>query len=458
MKPFRLSRRTVLRGAGGVAIALPWLEAMAPTKNAYAAGPKRLVVFFTPNGTIYENWKPKGTTTDFTMSPILAPLEPMKNKLILLEGLFQGAKNGSGGSIPGPGDDHMKGMAWALTGRQLMPGSVAGGGGATPAGLSTGLSVDQHVAKTIGKDTRFSSLEFGVRSLTVAGNPLFHMVYASAGVARQPEQNPAQMFDRVFKGFTPGTSTPDPTVLKRAADKTSVLDAVKDSYSSLSPKLGKDDKAKIDAHLANISDLQKRLAQGSTTGGAMGAGCKLPTRPKENDPYSEANFVENGKAQVDMLSMALACDLTRVASLQWSYSSGGPTPSWIQINRGHHDISHDGDGIATAKDQLTKIDTWYSQQFLSLIQKMDAIPEADGTLLDNSMVLWVNELAKGNVHSHGPMCYVIAGKAGGALQTGRYLHAEENHNNLLVSVMNKMGVEGNTFGDPAFCTGPLKAL
>jgi hypothetical protein len=453
MKPFHLDRRTVLRGAGGAAIALPWLEAMAPTKNAYAAGPKRLVVFFTPNGTIYDNWKPSGTTADYGFSPILKPLEPMKDKLVLLEGLYQGAK---AGAMPGPGDDHMKGMAWALTGRQLMPGSIAGGGGATPAGLSTGPSVDQVIAKAIGAGTRFSSLEFGVHSLTVAGNPLFHMVYSGPGQAIQPQQNPSQMFDRVFKGFTPGNTAPDPAAVKRSADKTSVLDAVKGSYSSLSPKLGKEDKLKIDAHLANINDLQKRLSQSPT--GAVGAACKVPTQPKNNDAYSEANYVENGKAQVDMLSMALACDLTRVSSLQWSYSSGGPTPSWIGVNRGHHDISHDGDGLATAKADLTKIDTWYSEQFLSLIQKMDAIKEADGTLLDNSLVLWVNELAKGNNHSHGPMCYVLAGKAGGSLQTGRYLHIEDAHNNLLVSVMNMMGVEGNTFGDPKFCTGPLKGL
>lgn len=459
MKPFRLSRRAVLRGAGGVAVALPWLEAMVDPRRAYAAGPKRLVVFFTPNGTIYEKWKPTGSGTNFGLSHILSPLESFKSKLVVLEGLWQGNK----GSIGGPGDDHMKGMAWMLTGRILMSGSVPGGGGAPPAGLATGISVDQHVANAIGTTTRFKSLEFGVRSLTVAGNPLFHMVYTGPGQAIQPQQSPSKMFDRVFANFTPGSETPampDAAAMRLRADKQSVVDAVKDSYTSLAGRLGKDDKAKVESHLAHIRELEKRLQTtgGGGTGGGSSAACMKPTRPADNDPYNEANFVANGTAQVDLLTMSLACDLTRVASIQWAYSSGGPTHTWIGSNRGHHDISHDGDSNTASKDALANIDQWYAKRFAELLGKMDKIQEGDGTLLDNSLVLWVNELAKGNNHSHGPMCYVLAGKAGGAIQTGRYLHVENHHNNLLVSVMNAMGVQGNTFGDPQYCTGPLPGL
>lgn len=454
----------MLRGAGGIAIGMPWLEAMVNPKNAYAAGPKRFLVFFSPNGTVYDQWKPTGAGTSFTLSPILKPLEPLKNKCVFLEGLSQGNK----GSISGPGDDHMKGMGWMLTGRGLSSGTIPGGGGAPPAGLATGISVDQQIANSIGGSTKFKSLEFGVHSLTVAGNPLFMMVYTGSGQAVQPQQSPSAMFDRIFTGFTPPSTTPapsgpDPTVARAAADKQSVIDAVKDSFTALQGRVGSEDKTRLQEHLDKINDLQKRMSMtGGGTGGAGGtslsSGCAKPTKPANNDAYSESTFQVNGQAHLDLMLMSLTCDLTRVASIQWSYSSGGPTFSWLGHDRGHHDISHDGDSSADSVSKLAAINTWYAGRFFDLISRMDKIQEGDKTMLDQSLVLWVNELSKGNTHGHSPMCYVLAGGAGGALATGRSLHVDGMHNNLLVSCMNMMGVQGNTFGDPAFCSGALTQL
>lgn len=457
MNSFRLSRRAVLRGAGSVAVALPWMECMM-AKKAHAAGPQRLVVFFTPNGCIYNNWKPTGVGTNFQLSTTLKPLEPFKDKLTILDGLYQG----DNGNIGGPGDDHMMGMAWMLTGRRLMPGTVVGGGG-TPAGLANGISVDQAIANKIGGATKFKSLEFGVHSLTVAGNPLFHMVYSGAGQAIQPQQNAANMFDRVFGTFTPptggGTPTADPAAAKKLADASSVLDGVIGSYTALQPKLGATDKAKLDQHLTHIRELEKRIkSDPGVSGPAVSAACTKPAKPPTVDAYSEANYVAIGKAQTEMLTMALACDLTRVASLQWSYSSGGPTFSWLGHSKGHHDYSHDGDGVADSQKKLSEIDLWYAGQYASLLSGMSKIQEGDKTMLDNSTVIWVNEITKGNTHSHNPMCQVIAGSGGGKMPTGRYLQTKAPHNNLLVSLMNLMDVPGTTFGDPQFCTGPLNGL
>ncbi len=466
MKSFRLHRRTLLRGAGGVAIGLPLLEAMLPKRSAHAAAPLRLVIFFTPNGTIHKNWVPQGAGANFTLPRILKPLEPLKDKMVFIDGLRMGDAQGR---INGPGNDHQRGMGYCLTGQQLLAGTFKGDEFAEPAGLAKGISIDQHIANKIGMGTRFKSLEFGVRSLTVAGNPLFHMVYTGPGNAIQPEQNALKMFERVFGGRA---SKPNDGMAAsaRAEDQKSVLDFVKGSYSGLAPRLGKTDKDKIDNHLAHIRDLERRLIMlPSDGGGAVAASCESAQALSNQDacgkatcpadyPYHAEYFRAGGDAQQRLMHLALACDQTRVASIQWSYSSGGPEFPWLGASRGHHDISHDSTANAASQELLTKINEWYAQKFFELVSGMDKVQEAGGTMLDNSLVVWVNELAEGSAHTLSPHCYVVAGKAGGKLQTGRALHLNDQHNNLLVSIMNLMGVEGNSFGDARWCSGPLKGF
>ena len=467
MKSFRLDRRTLLRGAGGVAIGMPLLEAMLPTRSAHAAAPQRLVVFFTPNGTIHKNWVPSGSGASMSLPRILKPLETLKNKMVFIDGLRMGDAQGR---INGPGNDHQRGMGYCLTGQQLLTGTFKGDEFAEPAGLAKGISIDQHIANKIGGSTRFKSLEFGVRSLTVAGNPLFHMSYTGSGNAIQPEQNSLRMFQRVFGGMTAKPPAGAADAAKLAQDQTSVLDFVKSSYSDLTPRLGKTDREKLDNHLAHIRDLEKRLAALPGGGGAMMSAscgstsalspqdaCGKPTCP-DDFPYHAEYFQAGGDAQLRLMQLALACDQTRVASIQWSYSSGGGSFPWLGIDRGHHDISHDSVSNAASQEQLTKINEWYAQKFFTLVSGMDKVQEEGGTMLDNSLVIWVNELAEGSAHTLKPQCYVVAGKAGGKLQTGRALHIDDEHNNLLVSIMNLMGVQGNTFGDARWCHGPLKGF
>jgi hypothetical protein len=166
------------------------------------------------------------------------------------------------------------------------------------------------------------------------------------------------------------------------------------------------------------------------------------------------------KVQTELLVMALACDTTRVATLQWQEALGNDsTFTWLGHTETHHDISHKGDGDATGQQQMIAIGTWFSEQLAYMLQLMSEIPEGDGTMLDNTVVLWCNELAKGNAHNRIDMPYVLAGSCGGYLRPGRWLqYANTSHNDLLVSLCNAMDVPVNTFGNPAYCSGPLPNL
>jgi hypothetical protein len=221
------------------------------------------------------------------------------------------------------------------------------------------------------------------------------------------------------------------------------------------------DRAKLDEHLSMVRDLETRV---TTTGATAGASCMKPAAPT-GDYQKNASFPAVAKLQMDLLVMAMACDVTRVGSLQFEMSVGQTQFTWVDpsINRGHHDMSHDDDSNADTMAKLTKINVWYAQQFNYLLSALAAVPEPTaggmGTMLDNTVVVWCNELSKGNIHSHSPQPFVLAGGAGGALQKGRFMQYNKiSHNNLCVSLINMMGGAATTFGNPAYCTGPLMGL
>jgi hypothetical protein len=451
MRSTRISRRTLLRGMGGVAIGLPFLEIMGNDGRANAGTPtipQRFIVFFSPNGNIRENWAPTASGTDFQLSKILAPLQTYKQNLIVMDGVDnEAAKHGVG-------DDHMRGMGTMLTGTELLSGTTQGGC-CEPAGLAGGISVDQKIANTIGANTKFKSVEFGVQAHS-SGTVWGYTAYADANQPLPPENNPAAVFSRVFAEVG-GDQT---ALAKLQAERKSVLDAVKGSYSSLSPKLGVTDKQKLDLHFSQIRDLETRL----TATGDVGASCLKPAAPTI-DFNSNDNFPAVGKIQLDLLVMALACDLTRVASLQWENSVGGTRFTWLGMDRGHHDMSHDGDDVTDTVNKLTQIDTWYMSQLAYLMDAMSKIPEGDGTMLDHTLIFCCNELSRGNVHSHPDMPFLLAGGTAAApnpLKMGRFLSYPSSpaiqHNDLLVSLLNVFGLPDKTFGNPAYCSGPLVQL
>jgi Protein of unknown function (DUF1552) len=445
VKKLQLSRRSFLRGVGGVALALPFLDAMRPARVRAETPPipKRFVALFSPNGTIAGAWNPTGTENSFTLPAILAPLEAHKQDIVVLEGVRMTS------TTKGPGSAHMKGVGHLLTGRELLEGEFTGGGGAT-SGWASGISVDQEMVnhEAVIKGSKFKSLQLGVRvkSAEVRGR----ISYRGAADPLPPEEDPKKAFHMLFGEAGIDASTIEG--LKQ--DRQSVLDFVKDDFQRLDKQLGAEDRQKLDAHMSTISDIEKRVALLGTQV------CTGPDMPAEV-ALTDANAPQISRLQIDILVRALACDLTRVASFMWMKGTSGHTFPWLDISDGHHDLSHEGDDNTTAKNKLVKINTWYSGEFAYLLSEMKKVVEADGTtLLDNSLLLWGNELGKGNSHSRDDIPFVLAGGCQGAIETGRYL-AYDNappHNNLLLAALHAMGVPAGSFGDPEICTGPLANL
>ncbi len=451
----RLSRRTMLRGAGGVALGLPFLEIMRRSKPALgqampgytaAGAPKRFIVWFTPNGTIPDAWVPTGGESDFGFSRILKPLEPFRKKLLVIDGVDQ---TGEGG------DGHQNGMQGMLTGQTLNPGAFEGGDGGS-AGWANGISVDQRIAQIIGTKTKLKSLELGVQTGSDENN-WNRMSLLGPDQPLPPENSPFKAYERLFKDFA---ATPD-AAAKAIERGTTVLDAVSHNFRALQAKLGAEDKAKLEKHLQAVTEIEGRLglkpraALDSCAAPVLGASTLAVTKNE--------NFPAVGKLHMDLLVMAMACDLTRVGSLMWNRSVGGATHTWADstITRDHHDMSHDGDSLPDTVEWLTKINLWYAEQFAYLLKSLDSIPEGDGTMLDNTVVWWCNELAKGNSHSRDDSHYVVAGGAG-HFRMGRSLKFaykdSVRHNNLLLSFVNAMGIDDTTFGKADWCSGPLAGM
>jgi hypothetical protein len=447
-----MNRRTLLRGLGGLAIGLPLLDAMRGS-SARADGPqfpKRFIVMYTPNGTIPKNFWPTNVVseTDFELSPILTPLAAHKADLLILGGIdmLSALANGS------PGDAHQKGTGQCLTATQLLPGNFMGGGGQA-AGWAGGISLDQEIANHIGDATPHASLELGVA--VQGANVQGRISYRGPGQPLPPENSPYATYQRLF-----GDSLGDPLeVEQRLARRQSVLDVVADDYQTLRGRLGSEDREKVENHLLSIDAIRERLGKAVVE---FDGTCQ----PLELGPPIDVHKVENipfiGGLQMDLLAMALACDITRVATLMWTNSGSGAVLSFInpEIKEGHHGIAHKGDEDTIKVQQNTQINTWYASQLASLIDRLKAIPEGDGTVFDNTVILWTNEQSRGNNHDRRDMPYVLAGSASGFFKTGRYVEfpKKTGHNHLLVSLLNAMDIDADEFGDPEFGKGPLTGL
>jgi hypothetical protein len=403
------------------------------------------VFFFTNNGTVPSAWRPTGTETDFTLGQILMPLEPFHDQLLVLSGVdVESAHHG-----PGSGDPHMPGMAHLLTGTEMVdtgPGQYDKMGG--------GISVDQLIAQQVGTDTKFPSLHFGVQARQYSAHAWNALSYRGPNDPVDPEDDPAQVYERVFGELGQGT---DALAVLRA-QRHSVLDAVKADIDGLQAALGQADRVRLEQHLDSIRQVEQVIDTTSDLGG----NCMLPDMPAavSGSLYDHDNAPALWQVQTELLVMSLACDLTRVATLQWREALGGDsTFTWLGHTETHHDISHKGDGDPVGQQQMIEINEWFAQQFAYLLQLMGAVQESSGTLLDNSVVVWCNELAKGNAHNHRDVPFVLAGTCGGALRTGRHVqYAGAWHNDLLVSLARAMGVDITTFGNPAYCTGELPNL
>jgi len=465
----RIHRRSLLRGAGGVAIGLPFLEAMlAPGRShAAAAVPLRFVVFYTPGGTLLDKWRPTGTETSFTLNDMMSSLNTYKNRLLFVDGTNMDITK------IGVGHPHSRGMAGLLTGAQLLPGTFDTGMG--NAGFADGPSVDQVIASRISQGLKFTSLEFSSGwsiSGRSAGQVSFaadQLTYAAASKPIPPQVDALAAFKRIWgDGTGGGAGGAGGTVSPVVARTKSILDAVQGQYTKLSGKLGSADRAKLSEHLDMIRQMEMSLSVPATGGGTS---CTIPPMPAPGGKVSgstqsstgvivtETDIPLKGRVMTDLLVASLACDTTRVATMQWGDSEAKFILNFDPLNMPdhHHAYQHEK---GFQPDALFKIYQWYATNFAYLLQKMDAVTEADGTtLLDNTLIFWVSEIQQPESHGQTNMPFVLAGKAQGKIKTGRWLKvAAQPHNNLLVSLLNIFGGTEKTFGDPKYCTGALAGL
>lgn len=443
----RITRRTFLRSAGGAMLTLPLLQLPGRARGQQGQQyPTRVVIFFQPNGTKKELWSPQGgTETDWRPGPLLDPLDRHRRKLVLLDGVDMTIAK------TGPGGPHQRGMACALTGEIITEGDFTDGDGRR-AGWAGGPSIDQFLAERLRPDTALSTLELGVRARDA--EPRGRMIYRGREQPVAPINDPIVAYDRLFGN---AMADPDPNQSQaRLARRQSVLDAVNGDFAELQRKVTREDRIKLDQHASALRDLERRLALIAE----RPEHCRPPLPTAMDDVMSEAYYGEVMRAQIDLLVDSLACDLTRYASLQASTALNAMRFTFMGLDDHEgHALSHAGDGTEHLQTQWERMLLWYSQQLAYLLDRLDAVPEGDGTLLDHTVVLAINELSRGNIHSHDDLPFILAGGASGRLRTGRHLvYDHASHVDLLVSVLNFAGLPVDTFGNPEYCTGPLTGL
>jgi len=460
----RISRRSVLRGAGTVSIALPFLDAMLLPRQSHAATttPLRLVVFYTPGGTLLDKWRPTGTETNYVLGDMMASLNPYKDRMMFLDGLDLSV------TAKGVGHPHSRGMAGVLTGTQLLPGDFETGGGG--ASFADGPSVDQVIASRIGQGLKFPSLEFS-SGWSISGRSAGEVSFAADQLTMAASKKPIPpmtsaiaAFTRVFGGFSANLADKAGANAKTK----SILDAVQGQYTKISAQLGAADRAKLSEHLEMIRQME--LSVTATTGG--GASCVIPPMPTSaggvpTNPMQGGTGVvvtatdipSKGKVMTDLLVASMACDLTRVGTMQWADSEAKFILNFAPLNMPdhHHAYQHEK---GFQPDALFKIYQWYATTFAYLLAQLDSVKEGDGTtLLDNTLVFAISEIQMPNDHGQTNMPFILAGKAQGKVKTGRWIKIKpQPHNNLLVSLLNIFGGTDAKFGDPDFNTGALTGL
>lgn len=462
MKPLRYTRRNLLRGVLAATATIPLLDATRATGQTEPI--RRFLAVSYPNGTRTSLFWPTGSDTSYTLNTITAPLEAHKSKLTFLRGirLNDALQNGAlGGTV---GSEHARGTSGFLTARPLKSGREFVSFGNTTSGWGTGISIDQYLAERFGASTTMSSLQAGVhvRDREVRAR----ISYAGSERPNPPREDPADVFSALFGGIVTDSSGEgaDVALERLRAQRRSVFDLTKTETDRIARIVGQEDRQRLEAHLSAVRDIEQRLAAISSGGdGAPAAvgSCAAPSMTNV-DLLNDGEYLEAGRLHMDLIAAAFACDQTRIATLQWSYSESEHLFQFLGFDGNHHGISHDFSQSGPGYDAYNAIQIWYQEQLSYLLDKLDSYAEGDATLLDNSLVLWGTEIGESTQHALTTMPYVLAGSAGGAIRAGRlidYGRSERDNNQLLVSIAHAMGAEDLTeFGDPSGATGPLPDL
>jgi hypothetical protein len=432
-------RRDFLRTLGLTAAALPFVGNLPSAAFANQRRRKqRLVMMFSPDGVVPSTFWPdaEGNLADMTLKESLSPLEPFKSRTLTLHGVCD--------RVRGDGDAHMRGIGCLLTGIELFPGNVQGGSH-TPAGWARGISIDQEIKNFLQRDaatrTRFGSLEFGVMVPNRA-DTWTRMVYAAGNQPIAPIDDPYQMFNRLY-----GRSRDRDTA-------GSVLDDVRGDLQRLSSVVSAEDRQLLDQHATFVREMEQDLRANQTPTHAM-------PQLEPNVRNENANIPRNSRMQIDLMVNSFVNDFARIATLQYTNSVGNARFTWLGITEGQHELSHKPDSDSTAQEHLTNINKWYCEQLAYLARRLADTPEpgGPGSLLDNTLIVWTNELGKGNSHTLDNIPWVLVGN-GLDSRMGRSLRYNRvPHNRLLLALAHGMGHRITRFGNPNFCgDGPLGNL
>lgn len=441
-----LPRRTVLKGIG-TALSLPLLEAMLPlsaiAQTVDKARPNRMAFLFVPNGINMEHWTPRAQGAGFDLPSILEPLADVKDSFNILTGLTQKHAFANG---DGPGDHARSSAAW-LTGVQ--PRKTAG------SDIRAGISADQLAAAKVGHRTKFASLEIGCERGAQAGDcdSGYSCAYSSSISWRgestpvAKEVNPRLVFERLFGNGNAGEQSESQS--RRDRYRLSILDMVVEDAAKLKARLGQRDQKKMDEYLQAVREIEVRLQrlEGSESLAVKGA-AKPGGIP--------VDYGEHIRLMGDMMVLAFQADVTRICTFMFANEGSNRTYRHIGVSEGHHDISHHGRD-ADKLEKKRQIDRFHVEQLAYILKRMKAIEEPHGSLLDNTMLVYGGGISDGDRHNHDDLPILLAGRGAGTIQTGRHVRYANGTpmNNLFQSLLDRIGVPGETLGD---ATGKLDQL
>jgi len=425
------TRREFIRDLGIGTAALPFVLNLPSLGFANQQRRKqRLVILFTPNGVVPSTFWPDGEGELCALPESLQPLEPFAERTLTLHGVCD--------KVRGDGDNHMRGIGCLLTGVELFPGNIQGGSH-TPAGWARGISIDQEIKAFLQSDpatrTRFGSLEFGVM-VPERADTWTRMVYLGPNKPIAPIDDPYQMFAKLYGR------------MKDQASVKSILDDVQGELHKIASQVSAEDRRLLEEHATFVREMEQELKTSANQDVGHAVPELEPGVKKEND-----NMPRTSKMQIELMVNSFAADFARVATLQFTNSVGQARMRWLKIAESHHELSHKPDTDHESQDNLTRINRWYCEQLAYLAKRLAETPEpgGGGSLLDNTLIVWTNELGKGNSHTLDNIPFLFVGN-GLDFRMGRSIkYPKVPHNRLLLSLAHGMGHRIKSFGNPDFC-------
>jgi hypothetical protein len=341
----------------------------------------------------------------------------------------------------GPGKDgHHRGVPHMFTCTEMLNENQAGG-----------ISIDQKIANRISGDSPFRSLQLGVRLVYRDTNST--LIWSGPGSVVRPEESPWRAYNRVFSGVTPGDAPPAEPGFSL---KKSALDHSLAETAALRARLVPSDRVLLDSYQESLRDIERRL--GAITPPAS-TGCVLPELGSEANIAAESNYERIGKLQMDLIVAAMQCGMTRVASLQFGNSNDQCSYSWLGVNTLGHDMAHNNNNCDPTGSRKLTTYRWYSTMLDHLMTRLDAVREGAGTMLDSTVVVWASEFSDSNGHASNRLMWLLAGNVQGYFRQGRIVDAGgRSLNDFHITLGNAFGIADTTFGNPAYCSGPLSML